>query len=49
MLTLIGEVRSIFPESVNLLALTATATTTIRTRVSEILGLQNPIVIAMSP
>ncbi len=48
-LTHIGEVRSILPESVNLLALTATATTTVRTSVSEILGLQNPIVIVMSP
>ena len=45
----IGEIRSILPESVIIMALTATATTEARNTVIRILGLLNPKVISICP
>jgi len=45
----IKELRSLFAESVNILALTATATTTLRQDVSKLIGLKNEIVISVTP
>ena len=45
----IHEVRSLVPASVRMLALTATATTAVREDVSKILGMRNPLIVAVSP
>ena len=45
----IGEVRSIIPEQVNVMALTATATKPTRKYVCQRLGMSAPVVIAKSP
>ena len=45
----LGEVRSIIPESVNVMALTATATKTIRASIIKILDMQTPTVISVHP
>ena len=45
----IGEIRSILPKGVNVMALTATATHQLRLEVSRIIGLQNELVVAISP
>ena len=45
----LGEVRSLLPEHVKIMALTATATKTVQTYVANILGMEKPIVIALSP
>ena len=45
----IHEVRSLVPTSMCLLALTATATKSIREDVSKILGMRNPLVVAVTP
>ncbi len=45
----IGEVRSILPEGVHVMALTATASKTLRYSVSKTIGLQNPYVIVRCP
>ena len=45
----IGEVRSILPGGINIMALTATASKTLRYSVSKTIGLQNPFVLALSP
>ena len=45
----VGEIRSLLPKNVNVMALTATATTQSRKEISGILGVQNPLVIAISP
>ena len=45
----VGEVRSLLPENVNVMALTATATTSVCCVVSHILGMNNPYIIAISP
>lgn len=45
----IGEVRSPLPIGVNVMALTATATKTIRYSVSKTIGLKSPYVITRSP
>ena len=45
----IGEVRSILPNSVKLMALTATATKTLRDAVINTLGMVNPIIVSESP
>ena len=45
----IGEIRSILPESVKIMALTATATKEARNTIIRILGLRNPKVIAICP
>ena len=41
--------RSIIPEDAHCLALTATATSTLRLRVCTILSMHNPLIIAVSP
>ncbi len=45
----IGEVRSLLPIGVNVMAITATATKTIRYSVSKKIGLKSPYVITRSP
>jgi len=45
----IGELRSLLPSCVNIMALTATATLEILKLVTECLSLDNPIVIGLSP
>ena len=45
----IGEVRSLIAESVNVMALTATATKDVRVEVERVLGMRAPDVIAVSP
>lgn len=45
----IGEVRSILPAGVNIMALTATASKSLRYIVSKVVGLDNPYIIAMCP
>ena len=45
----IGEVRSILPDGLNIMALTATATKTLRYSVSRTIGMHNPFVIAIAP
>lgn len=44
-----GEIRSLFPEETRCLALTATASKTLRQKVSLTIGLYQPVVIAISP
>ena len=44
-----GEVRSLIPSNIHIMAMTATATTTTRNQVIAILGLVNPVVVAVSP
>ena len=45
----IGELRSLVPESANVMALTATATKSVLEDVIRILGLRNPVAIVISP
>ena len=45
----IGEVRSILPPKVRIMALTATATKTMQVQVSRVLGMCKPFVIAVPP
>ena len=45
----IAEIRSLVPPGVHMMSLTATATTSLRQEVSGILGMKNPLVIAVSP
>ena len=45
----IGEVRSILPQGINVMALTATATKAVRHSVSRTIGMRNPFVVAISP
>ncbi len=45
----IGEVRSLLPGGMNIMALTATAVKTLRVTVSRTIGLQNPFVISLCP
>ena len=45
----LGEIRSLIPRHVNLLALTATATVSTRSKITRILGMNDPAVIATSP
>ena len=45
----IGEIRSLIPERVNVMALTATATTKLRREVAAIIGLNNEVVVSISP
>lgn len=45
----IGEIRSLIPEKVNIMALTATATTKLRREVTDIIGLNNEVVVSISP
>ena len=45
----IGELRSVIPKGVNMMALTATATVTSRLAIQRILGMKNPVVVEGSP
>ena len=45
----VNEVRSLLPQATKMLALTATATTSLRLDVSRILGMNDPLVVALSP
>ena len=45
----IGELRSLIPTSVNIMALTATATSEVLKVVTERLSLDNPLIIGLSP
>ena len=48
-MTRIGEIRSLVPAHVGMMALTATATRTLRVSIASILGMRHPTVIAVSP
>ena len=45
----IGEVRSLVPPAVCIVALTATATKTVQQQVTSILGMRSPSIVAVSP
>ena len=45
----LGEVRSLLPDGVNVMALTATATNSLRYSISHTIGMLNPFVIAVAP
>ena len=45
----LGAVRSLIPSHVNIMAMTATATTATRNEIATILSLDNPVVVAASP
>ena len=45
----VGEIRSILPEGVKMMALTATATRPLRDKIIRLLGMVTPTVIAVSP
>ena len=45
----IGEVRSLLPPDANIMALTATATETLRRDVSRIIGMRNELVVSKPP
>ena len=45
----IKEIQSILPPQVNVMALTATASKSLREPVTKLIGLKNPLIIAMSP
>ena len=45
----IGEVRSLIPSSVHVMALTATATSSDRIAVTQMIGLQNPYTLKQTP
>ena len=45
----LGEIRSLLPHHVRIMALTATATKSLRASVTSTLGMENPVVIAISP
>ena len=45
----LGEVRSLLPQHVNILALTATATKEVCVKVGNTLGMVRPVVVALSP
>ena len=47
--SMLGEVRSLIPPEVRIMALTATASVKTRDRVIKILGMDNPCVISVSP
>ena len=49
LLSRVGEVRSLLPRGVNVMAVTATATKSVRQAVSHILGMKNPHIVARSP
>ena len=45
----LGEVRSVIPEHVNVMALTATATTSSRTEIISSLDMQKPVIVSVPP
>ena len=46
---LLGEVRSLIPQKVNIMALTATATRTLRSDVCHVLRMKDPHIVTVSP
>ena len=48
-LSRVGEIRSFLPRGVNIMAVTATATKSVRKAVSRTLGMRDPHVVACSP
>ena len=48
-LSQIGDVMSLLPKGVNVIALTATATSQLRVQVTKILGMKNELVVSLSP
>ena len=45
----LGEVRSLIPESVRIMALTATVTLSTRAKIIKVLGMYKPAVVSVSP
>ena len=45
----LGDLRGFFPTLLNIMALTATASTSTRKEVIELLGMQKPVIISKSP
>ena len=45
----VGEVRSLLPDGLNVMALTATATKSLRYSISHTIGMLNPFVVAVAP
>ena len=45
----IGEVRSLIPKGIHMMAMTATATQQLRSSITSILGMHDPVIIAVSP
>ena len=45
----IGEIRSLLPPNVNVLALTATASTELRIQIAKMLSMKNEVVVSLSP
>lgn len=45
----LGELRAIVPANINMMALTATTTKSSRSEICRILGIDNPVVVAVSP
>ena len=48
-LSRVNELRSLLPPKVNIMALTATATSILSTQVSKIIGMRNELIISKSP
>ena len=44
-----GEVRSVIPDNINVMALTATATTSSRAEIIQTLDMQNPVIVSVPP
>ena len=49
MLSQIVDVRSLLPKEVNVIALTATATSQLHVQVTKMLGMKNELVVSLSP
>ena len=49
LLNRVGELRSLFPVGVNIMALTATAMKQVRMRACRTLGMAHPFIVALSP
>lgn len=45
----IGEVRSLLPQNVNVMALTATATHTLRMELAHVIGMKSPVMVVLPP
>ena len=45
----LGELRSVIPENVNVMALTATATVSTRREIIKILDMQKPVIVSIPP
>lgn len=49
MLKRVGDIRSLLPEHVNVMALTATATRKLQVAVESILGMHKPVLVTVPP